>query len=77
MVICRRRGNPGAWKWRESKFAPHAATSRAQSRIVSTPLCTHERMSKNLTFYRNLGFVEIEQRTEDGYARVYLHKRLA
>ncbi|MDQ6832933.1 MAG: GNAT family N-acetyltransferase [Chloroflexota bacterium] len=39
-------------------------------------LYTHERMNENLTFYRNLGFVEIERRTEDGYARVYLHKRL-
>ncbi len=40
-------------------------------------LYTHERMSENLAFYRNLGFVEIERRTEDGYARVYLRKRLA
>lgn len=40
-------------------------------------LYTHERMSENLTFYRNLGFVETERRTEDGYARVYLRKRLA
>ncbi len=39
-------------------------------------LYTHERMSENLTFYRNRGFVEIERRTEDGYARVYLQKRL-
>ncbi|MDQ2788132.1 MAG: GNAT family N-acetyltransferase [Chloroflexota bacterium] len=40
-------------------------------------LYTHERMSENLTFYRNLGFVEIERRAEDGYDRVYLRKRLA
>ena len=39
-------------------------------------LYTHERMTENLAFYRTLGFVEVRRRCEDGYARVYLRKRL-
>jgi ribosomal protein S18 acetylase RimI-like enzyme len=39
-------------------------------------LYTHERMTENLPFYRGLGYEEVERRTEDGYARVFMRKVL-
>ena len=37
-------------------------------------LYTNEKMSENLSLYPALGYVEVERRTEDGFARVYFHK---
>lgn len=37
-------------------------------------LYTHELMTENLAYYARRGFVEVERRVEDGYARVYLRK---
>ncbi|HVC19676.1 MAG TPA: GNAT family N-acetyltransferase [Vicinamibacterales bacterium] len=39
-------------------------------------LYTNERMIENQRFYRHRGFVELERRTEDGYARVYMRRQL-
>ena len=40
-------------------------------------LYTHERMTENQSLYAKIGYVEYERRTEDGFARVFMRKRLA
>lgn len=40
-------------------------------------LYTNARMTENLALYAHLGYVEYERRTENGFERVYLRKRLA
>jgi len=37
---------------------------------------THELMTENIEMYRRLGYFETERRTEKGYRRVYMSKRL-
>lgn len=39
-------------------------------------LYTNEKMWENLPFYGGLGFEETGRRTEDGYRRVFMRKRL-
>ena len=39
-------------------------------------LYTHERMTENQSLYAKIGYVEYERRTEDGFARVFMRKRL-
>lgn len=39
-------------------------------------LYTNERMTENLALYARKGFVEYDCRVEDGFARVYMRKRL-
>lgn len=40
-------------------------------------LYTHERMTENHSLYAKIGYVEYEHRTEDGFARVFMRKRLS
>ena len=40
-------------------------------------LYTHEKMTENLALYARLGYVEDERRPENGFARVFMSKRLA
>jgi ribosomal protein S18 acetylase RimI-like enzyme len=40
-------------------------------------LYTHEGMTENLALYARRGFAEDERRQEDGFARVFLSKRLS
>ena len=42
----------------------------------SVSLYTHEKMSENLALYARRGYVETERRTENGFSRVFLDKRL-
>ena len=39
-------------------------------------LYTHERMTENIAMYERIGYVEVERRTERGFPRVYMRKRL-
>jgi ribosomal protein S18 acetylase RimI-like enzyme len=39
-------------------------------------LYTHALMSENIALYRRIGFVETHRRTEKGYDRIYMTKRL-
>ncbi len=39
-------------------------------------LYTHEKMSKNITIYTKMGYVETERRYEYGFNRVYMRKEL-
>jgi GNAT superfamily N-acetyltransferase len=54
-------------------FAEHEAASRGLSRLT---LYTHEVMTENQAIYARLGYVELERRSEDGYRRIYMEKRL-
>ena len=55
-------------------FAEREAVNRGLHRMA---LVTHEAMTENQAIYARLGYVEIERRTEDGYRRIYLEKRLS
>ena len=39
-------------------------------------LLTHQRMLSNIALYARLGYVETDRRVEDGFARVFMAKRL-
>ena len=39
-------------------------------------LYTHERMTENIAMYSRIGYEEVERRTERGFPRVYMRKRL-
>ena len=51
------------------------AGRRAGHSVVA--LYTHQKMTENIGYYRSLGYREVEWRTEDGYERVYMEKRIA
>jgi GNAT superfamily N-acetyltransferase len=40
-------------------------------------LLTHQKMLANIALYTRLGYVETARRVEDGFARVFMAKRLA
>lgn len=42
----------------------------------SIHLYTHERMIENLALYARIGYVEYERRSENGFSRVFMRKRL-
>jgi GNAT superfamily N-acetyltransferase len=44
--------------------------------IGTLALYTHEKMSENLALYARLGYEEEERRSESGFSRVFLSKRL-
>lgn len=53
------------------------ADERARAlELGAVELYTNEAMTENLAFYPRLGFAEYDRRTEDGYRRVYMRKRL-
>lgn len=54
-------------------FAEQEAARRGLTRIT---LYTHEVMTENQVIYARLGYTEVERRTEDGYRRIYMEKRL-
>ena len=50
-----------------------------QARLSGFPaveLYTNEKMFENIKMYRKLGYVEIDRRNVDGYARVFFRKDL-
>ena len=51
------------------------AESRRQG-FTQLDLYTHECMTENIAMYKKLGYVETERRSERGYQRVYMCKRL-
>jgi ribosomal protein S18 acetylase RimI-like enzyme len=54
-------------------FAEQEAARRGLTRVT---LYTHEVMTENQAIYARLGYTEVERRTEDGYRRIYMEKRL-
>jgi ribosomal protein S18 acetylase RimI-like enzyme len=55
------------------EFAEQQARSRGLRRLT---LYTNEMMTENLAIYSRLGYRETARRTEGGYRRVYMDKRL-
>ena len=55
------------------EFAEQQAQSRGLRRLT---LYTNEIMTENLAIYSRLGYRETGRRTEGGYRRVYMDKRL-
>ena len=54
-------------------FAERQATAAELSLLT---LYTHETMVENIAFYTRLGFRETGRRTDDGFRRVFMEKRL-
>ena len=54
-------------------FAEQEAGRRGLTRMA---LYTHEVMTENQAIYAHLGYTEVDRRTEDGYRRIYMEKRL-
>ena len=44
--------------------------------LPSIRLYTNVKMTENIPFYEDLGFVETTRRREDGFDRIYFEKRL-
>src|SRR5262249_19602168 len=59
---------------RVMEFAEQHARSRGLRRLT---LYTNEIMTENLAIYSRLGYRETARRTEDGYRRVYMERRLS
>lgn len=59
-----------------SRLMRFAETEARRFGLGEIRLYTHEAMSGSLAFYRAIGFEERERMVEDGYARVYLARRL-
>jgi GNAT superfamily N-acetyltransferase len=53
-----------------------AETEARAAGLPAIRLYTHERMTENLAFYGRRGFVETGRRSEAGFDRVFLEKRL-
>ncbi len=51
------------------------AEARRQG-FAQLDLYTHECMRENIAMYKRLGYAETERRSEHGYERVYMRKRL-
>jgi ribosomal protein S18 acetylase RimI-like enzyme len=55
------------------------AFAEAEARRLGLPeirLLTHQAMLANIALYARCGYAETERRVEDGFARVYMTKRL-
>jgi N-acetylglutamate synthase-like GNAT family acetyltransferase len=52
-------------------FTEHRARELALAKIT---LYTNARMTENLSFYRRLGYVEVDRRREQGFDRVFFEK---
>jgi len=53
-----------------------AATEARRKGLDQLSLYTHEKMRENLELYARLGYSIDERREEDGFARVFMSKRL-
>lgn len=55
-------------------FAEGVACKRGRAALT---LFTNEKMTENLGLYPKMGFVEVERKVDEGYARVYFRKTLS
>ena len=58
------------------RLMEHAETVARQLGYGHLDLYTHERMTENIAMYERIGYAEVERRTERGFPRVYMRKRL-
>jgi ribosomal protein S18 acetylase RimI-like enzyme len=54
-----------------------AETEAARKGYDCIHLQTNEKMTENQSLYAKIGYVEYDRRIEDGYARIFMRKRLA
>lgn len=54
----------------------HAESEAQQRGMPGVSLFTNAKMTENIGLYKKLGFAETERRVEDGFQRVYFHKKL-
>ncbi len=68
-----------AWQHRGlgRRLMAFAEESAVERNLPVLRLYTNVHMTENMSFYRGLGFVVTERRSEDGFDRVYFEKRLA
>jgi len=53
------------------EYAERAASVR---NLQAVELYTNEAMTENMAMYQNMGYVEIERKQQDGFARVFFRK---
>lgn len=56
------------------RFAEGVARERGRTALT---LFTNEKMTENVVLYPKMGFVEVERKVDEGYARVYFRKTLS
>jgi GNAT superfamily N-acetyltransferase len=59
-----------------SALIQYAEDEARRQGFHSISLYTNEAMIENQSIYAHLGYEEVDRRTEDGYRRVYMQKRL-
>ena len=58
------------------RLMEHAESEARRLGYGHLDLYTHERMTENIAMYERIGYVEVDRRTERGFPRVYMRKRL-
>ena len=58
------------------RLLEHAESEARRLGYGHLDLYTHERMTENIAMYERIGYVEVDRRTEHGFPRVYMRKRL-
>ena len=58
------------------RLMEHAESEARRLGYGHLDLYTHERMIENIAMYERIGYVEVDRRTERGFPRVYMRKRL-
>ena len=58
------------------RLLEHAESEARRLGCRHLNLYTHERMTENIAMYGRIGYVETDRRTEHGFPRVYMRKRL-
>ena len=58
------------------RLMEHAESEARRLGYGHLDLYTHERMTENVAMYERIGYVEVDRRTERGFPRVYMRKRL-
>ncbi len=58
------------------RLLEHAESEACRLGYRDLDLYTHERMTENIAMYERIGYVEVDRRTEHGFPRVYMRKRL-
>jgi ribosomal protein S18 acetylase RimI-like enzyme len=58
------------------RLVAFAAAEARRRGFAELRLYTHETMTENIALYERLGFVETARGEQDGYARVFMTKRL-
>ena len=58
------------------RLLEHAESEARRLGYGHLDLYTHERMTENIAMYERIGYVEVDRRTERGFPRVYMRKRV-